>query len=219
MEVNTMDMSKAEAARELRTVRRLLEKREDPEYRRLETAYRAMARGRKLLSLREVFEWNGFNTEFHDGLLPQLAIGRADRKMVALLQSQRMVFSTHLGNVRPGWGRTDQIPSGYRGSLVVPVGIDRPRMSDSNYRFERYPTRYSLVPMVPPRIRADIGRASLRNHHIIWEVDVWWESPLHTEPDIDPILVRMIDGDLCEIVAQWDLTPLERAVMLGRRVQ
>lgn len=32
----------------------------------------------------------------------------------------------------------------------------------------------------------------------------------------DPYLLRPIHGDLCAVVAAWDLTELERSVMAGR---
>lgn len=65
----------------------------------------------------------------------------------------------------------------------------------------------ALVPMVPPALHP---ARHLRNYHIIWDA-VWIK-----EPPRDPLLVKHLAGFLYAIVAAWDLTPLEQAVMRGR---
>jgi hypothetical protein len=47
-------------------------------------------------------------------------------------------------------------------------------------------------------------------YHVLWDA-VW--TP---EPPIDPLLLKHCGGSLYAIVAAWDLTPLEQAVMRGR---
>ncbi len=53
-------------------------------------------------------------------------------------------------------------------------------------------------------------------HLILWEVKRWSSQRITAEPDRDPLLLRQIGGDLYAIMAQWDLTELERLVMRGR---
>jgi hypothetical protein len=79
----------------------------------------------------------------------------------------------------------------------APTGFDRRRMAST------------VVPLVPPRFRP--RRPRLARCHVLWEVEEW--SPV---PPVDPALLRHIRGDLWAVLATWDLSPLERAVLGGR---
>ena len=74
-------------------------------------------------------------------------------------------------------------------------------------RWSRRPLR-ALVPTVPPRLRP---AGNLDSYHVLFEPE-WQGDP---EP-ADPALLKHIGGDLWAVVATWDLTPLEAAV-LGQR--
>jgi hypothetical protein len=64
----------------------------------------------------------------------------------------------------------------------------------------------SDVPLVPVHLRPKRG---LQNYHILFEAD-WREYP------VDPYLLRRFGSDAWLVVAAWDLTPVERAVMANR---
>lgn len=66
----------------------------------------------------------------------------------------------------------------------------------------------ATVPLIPVYLRPPA--ADLRKYHILWEAD-WVGVP------IDPMLLRRIAGDAWIVVAAWDLTPIERAVLVGRK--
>jgi hypothetical protein len=59
--------------------------------------------------------------------------------------------------------------------------------------------------LLPPSIKP--SEASLKHYHILWEAE--WENA----PPVDPYLLRRISANLFVVIASWDLTPLERAVM------
>src|SRR5207253_8584714 len=62
----------------------------------------------------------------------------------------------------------------------------------------------AMVPIIPPHLRpAD----ALSNYYILSEAH--W-SP---EPPRDPFLLKRIDGFLFAVLAAWDLTEIERAVL------
>ena len=61
------------------------------------------------------------------------------------------------------------------------------------------------VPMIPPRLRAD---RALANYHILWEAE--WINPPR-----DPLLLRHLGKFFYAVLATWDLTPLEQAVLAG----
>ncbi len=63
----------------------------------------------------------------------------------------------------------------------------------------------AAVPQIPPQHRPK----SLDGYHILWEAK--WEAV-----PADPMLLRRLDGShLFAVVAQWDLTPVEQAVLRG----
>lgn len=62
---------------------------------------------------------------------------------------------------------------------------------------------FAQVPIIPPRLRP---KHALRNYHLLWEAD--WNAPPR-----DPILLKRVHGLLFAVLAQWDLTDLERSVL------
>jgi len=71
--------------------------------------------------------------------------------------------------------------------------------------FWRYRCR-ALVPPVPPRFRPE----KLYDYHVLWEAE--WQKA----PPVDPILLKKVSDNVYVVLAQWDLTDLERAVLEGR---
>lgn len=65
----------------------------------------------------------------------------------------------------------------------------------------------AAVPLIPIHLRP---KASLDRYHILWEAEWTKRYP------IDPFLLRRFGGDAWLVVAAWDLTPVERAVMEQR---
>lgn len=54
----------------------------------------------------------------------------------------------------------------------------------------------------------------LRNYHILFEVPKWQVEP---QP-LDPLLLKRVAGLVFAVVSQWDVTPLEAAVLRGLRI-
>jgi hypothetical protein len=73
---------------------------------------------------------------------------------------------------------------------------------------------YALIPMIPADVRP---RDALENCYVLWEVEHWADRPIRATPDRDPYLLKHLAGDLYAVIAEWDLTELERAIMQGRR--
>ena len=63
----------------------------------------------------------------------------------------------------------------------------------------------AVVPLVPVHLRP---KADLVNYHILWEAD-WVNAP------VDPMLLKRFGNDLWLVLAAWDLTIVERAVLGG----
>lgn len=119
---------------------------------------------------------------------PRLAIVRADAE-VCYFERHYMRFCVSL------WTQ-----SHHRRSYVqLPENLwPRERLTPRDCR--------AIVPPVPPRFRP-VG--ALSRYHILWEAE-WQDVPT------DPLLLRHLAGGLYAVLAQWDLTAIERAVLRGR---
>lgn len=160
--------------------------------------YRAAKRGMPVISLPEVIRAGGFFDKSHR---PKLAIARADATEVRVDQADRdIVWSTDTWSRDPWWnGRPQQ-----RTRLV---GHDHVRVH--GVRGDYFSSGQTIVPPIPPRFRPRLRR--LHGFHVLWEVEKWDPTP-----PVDPALLRHIRGDLWAVVATWDLTELERAVLAQR---
>lgn len=63
------------------------------------------------------------------------------------------------------------------------------------------------VPLIPVHLRP---KHALHNYHILWEAEWTKRYP------VDPYLLRRFGGDAWLVLAAWDLTEVERAVMSQR---
>jgi hypothetical protein len=116
---------------------------------------------------------------------PKLAIIRADAQW-AFLRKDRDRLSFQMES----WPRGNS-----RRTIVVPwTGMEWASTSAK-----------ARVPLVPLHIRP---KSNLSNYYILWEAD-WEHAP------VDPMLLRRYGGDLWLVLAAWDLTAVERAVLSG----
>lgn len=101
------------------------------------------------------------------------------------------------------------------GSTVCSFTASRSRNWRGHLRIDRMPPRPpnanvwtadAMVPLIPLHLRP---KAALHNYHILWEAD-WVRAPA------DPLLLRRLKGDLWLVLAAWELTAVERAVLEQR---
>lgn len=198
MKLDTIEIPADEAKVRLAEYTESLRHNRDAEDERIAAGYRAAARGMPIIRLSETIAAGGY---FDNGL-PRIAVVRADAK-------QCWVKIGNRGADRVEIVYADDPFLDNRGALVgrftVRVQVDDRRPVVINRRWRGQ----TVVPVVPPRHRPKRGR--LGRFHVLWEVEEWAPVPPH-----DPALLRHIGGDLWAVVAMWDLTELERAVLAGR---
>ena len=120
---------------------------------------------------------------------PKLAVCRADAQIV---------------NCRRYWnGRVEFWSGSLRRNAKANRAIRLPRMT--------FPTGKDLdcratVPLIPPAYRP---AGSLDRYHLLWEAD-WTAVPK------DPILLRHLGKNLYAVLAAWELTPVEQAILRAR---
>lgn len=152
-------------------------------------AYRAIQRGRKLLDLSRAMRIAGCDDQGR----PQLAISRADAHLVVcdMWDSERVTFESLIGRWKQS---TTQ-------SSVRVSTRDLPGHKRQQRRLQ------AAVPIIPTKYRP--SRSQLNRFWILF--DATW-----TEVAKDPFLLMPLGGTLYVIMADWDLTPVERAVLHGR---
>ncbi len=174
----------------------------------MKDVYRSFANGQRILNVSDVLRRAPLTDKER---LPTLAIARADWTVCHFeVGWQSVVFadgpwtsrSSNSGTYTPktirfghdGWN-PQLVSTGARNQLAQNLGRQLTRSAKA------------MVPSIPVHLRpAD----NLSNYHILWEAE--WQPV----PPVDPILLKHIAGDMFVVVAQWDLTEIERSVLAGR---
>lgn len=194
MNVTTIRIPEAEAKEKLRAYRKQLHRRADDEFAACAAGYEQLAKGRALLNVADAIR----SAPRDEKNRPRLAIARADRHQVHYLESSgrdRFCAASSTWNVKSP--SLDMVFSGA-------VWSTRPAEG------------YALVPMVPADALEAAGNPALKKCFVLWEVEQWADRRIGSRPDIDPLLLLPLGGDLYAVLAEWNLTPLERAVMAVR---
>lgn len=195
-------MTMADGATKLRLgwrTKSLIEKEDET----LMHSYRVMAQGQRILNIESVFRASGRNKQ----QLPNLAIGRADWKEAFLLwRSDKFQFSSE----RHGAWYDGRL-QGYRdGTVDLPLSALGAEVQNQEWRksngHQLLPVK-AIVPSVPVHLRPS---GDLKAYHILWEAD--WKPA----PPVDPLLLKHVHGPIYVVLAQWDLTPIERSILEGR---
>lgn len=203
--IGAPDISRMDALSAFREYRRAVVEETDRqrkrEYEAITRGYKAIAKGLQVIDLHKVMQAAGLQP---DTYYPKLAVCRADaeRCHVHMFDNGRAVFSTEPYNWRqPAKPKCVTVPAGTFESYRAPGW-------DNATRPQRWSELVSaLVPMIPPHLKP---KRALGTYHILWDA-VWTK-----QPPVDPLLLKHCGGALYAIVAAWDLTPLEQAVMRGR---
>lgn len=197
MDLAPLEISEEEAKEKLVEYEAALRVERNAEDEAIAMGYRAAARGLQIIRLSACMDAAG---GFDNGL-PRLAVARPDARVCWVQIGS--VLDDRVSIVFSDEERVDN-----RGALVGAHTV-RTTQAVPSYTHNRRWRGRTVVPLVPPRYRP--RRPRLNRCHVLWEVEEW-----NTVAPVDPALVRHIRGDLWAVLATWDLTELERAVLAGR---
>jgi hypothetical protein len=198
MDLATLDISPEQAAEQLAYYEAQLATERTTEDAAIAAGYRAAARGYQVIQLSDCLTLGGW---FPDGL-PRLAVCRADAtECWARVSYSPRPDHHHVVFTDREWDRGRARVGLYR--VAAEIG-GRPSGGLRQAHMAR-----TVVPSIPPQHRP--RRSRLHRFLILWEVERWDM----TAPR-DPALLRHIRGDLWAVMAVWDLTDLERAVLSAR---
>jgi hypothetical protein len=200
MDLTTIDLPRDEARRAVVAYRRALQEGRHQQLEAEDLAimrgYREIARGHPIISIAETIRAGGETSR----LLPKLAVARADEKRVEV--RRRPTGSLRFGgdlSIHPFRSVVD-LPEG----TLSRVGQRTKAWSNIAGQWSNAISSESIVPTIPPELRPN---ADLKRYWILFEAE--WRS---VAPK-DPALLRPLGGGLYAVVATWDLTDLERAVL------
>lgn len=172
------------------------------EYEAILAGYRALAKGTPLLDLDEVMATCGFD----DKGRPKLAICRANRECVKFEWRDGSHCRFTPADPRMTWSRQE---ADRREVLLSRPGKATYR---TEYGLNSY-YGYARVPLIPADVRPPHGTE--KDWFVLWEVEKWADERREIMVDRDPYLLKHLGGSLYAVIAEWDLTELERAVMKG----
>ena len=172
----------------------------------LKSIYGHMKHGRSIIDLWTSLTKAGLNKQGD----PRLALCRADSKNVHFEKKEHGagVFSRENGKPRNRWDRwkdDTKIPEG----IFPPWPLKDPARTDYSGNRKRNEIE-TIVPIIPAKFLNAL-RGGLHNYHILWEVKEWKPTPPK-----DPILLKKLTPNIFVVLATWNLTKLERAVIQGR---
>lgn len=211
MKVELLAMPEKKAQEEYDAIRQLLKqdqkRKKDLIYRDFQSVLAHLRHGKKIVDVYESFKRAGLN---EDGD-PKLAICRADAKQCYCQKYLEGSALFSLDSKVDYWDR----PRKTLNDILLPHGTFPWHKKDPNTPMYRWNIKNekikTLVPIIPAKILITEVKALLKNFHIIWEVEKW--EPI---PPKDPILVKQLTPNLFGVLATWNLTELERAIIRGR---
>ena len=150
--------------------------------------YFHVAQSRRVLNLQESFVIAGLDQRGW----PKLAIEQADHKFTwCRSRSSTIVTFGQLDDWH--WHRKTSINVLLHGHTLHMNAAPR--------------SLRAVVPTIPPDL---MPKGKLERYHILWEAEWTTAAPK------DPILLQHLTGDAWLILAQWDLTEVERMVLTAR---
>lgn len=194
---NALQMEVEEA--ESRAVKRRIEM-ETADKQILE-GYRALANGRQVISLRASLMAGGEDSDHR----PRLAVARADEPRIRMTRFDggRVDYDPMVRTDRNGWSTEAWPRSGLTSRRWEFLGL----LPETTFKGTRRHIQFeAMAPHIPPHLRPK----TLDRYTLLWEAN--WEKLA----PVDPALLRQVAGDLYVVVATWDLTELERAVLNAR---
>ena len=170
----------------------------------LKNLYRHLSEGAKVLDIYAAFKESGVN-KFGD---PNLGIAPADVRQITFVKES--LGGGHFSKGRWPDRYSVALPSGTFGSwktISREDAVDRKREWETG-NIERQQI-VAKVPLIPPLLLPE--SKSLDGYYVLFEVEKWDEIPTAK----DPYLLKRINANAFVVLAEWDVTEIELAVVRG----
>jgi len=209
MDAKNIEMTEEEAKKAYDEYSHLVKDREEEHLEILKKCTYHLSQGRKLLNVYDVIKDGGV---FENGE-PKLAIGRADWGKVVFTKHKGKsgIFADH--KVSQNWGGRKEhinLPNDY-----FENGWEIAEHRDGKVYSWSSPIRECInspIPIIPAVLTP---KGKLNNYYILFEVDEWIEGSGRRMVDVDPLLLRRLSDNMFVVLAVWDVSPLEQAILEG----
>lgn len=206
MEIEQLSMDKEKAKGEYLAYREALKHSKEAYVKDMAVVYGHLSRGHNVIDVWQAFRDTGLDGNGD----PKIAVARADRRVI------------HFRKVNPARSTADKYSGAFLGNpanfsewsykpykedVTVPAGEFKWALDTQGD-----PLRSRLETVVPTVPAKFLPKGSLENYYVLWEVDKW---DVVTPPS-DPLLLRRISPNVFGVLAGWDLSDIEKAVLRGR---
>lgn len=198
-----VEMAQEEAREEYLKYKEVIMDRKEKQYEEIKKVYHALSKGHKVIDIFDAFKRIGVNKDGE----PKLAICRADYVKV-LFEKEELGSGSFLGIEKDKWLKESvRLPSGtFENWEREKDGQGNPKAWAWAILRQKIKTG---VPIIPAHL---LPNGKLENYYILWEVKDWTEA---IPPKKDPYLLRRISTNLFSVLAEWNVTDVERAVLRG----
>jgi hypothetical protein len=170
----------------------------------LKKTYFHLSEGRKVLDIYEVFKNSGLNENGE----PKLGIAPANSKTITF---EKMPLGSGTFTEHSRWSKAD------KSDVHLPTNTfpnwkeeEKGRMKPS-WETPRVNVE-ARVPIIPAHIMPE---GDLKNYYILFEVKEWFEPAKATFTKGDPYLLKRINQNAFAVLAEWDVTDVEAAILRG----
>lgn len=205
----TITISKEKASEIYGEYKEAVKTRKEKIYHDLKKTYYHLSKGHKVLDIFEVFKKSGVDKRGE----PKLAISVAGKREVHFCKEEGGAGIFYESgekwnksrvrlpsNTFPQWegGKTGR--KTWDGKEII--GILRETVK-------------TKVPIVPPYL-LPTKTGKLDNYYILWETSDWQQSEDSMPKAKDPFLLIRINANAFIVLAEWDLTKVEQAIIRGK---
>lgn len=196
-------MAEEEAKEEYLKYKEAIKDRKEKQYEDIKKVYLALSKGNKVIDIFDAFKRTGVNKDGE----PKLSICRADYKTV-LFEKESLGGGVFFGSGKEKWLKESiSVPSGtFPNWEMKKDEHGNPKTGWWDIIRQKIETG---VPIIPAHL---LPNGKLENYHVLWEVKDWHEP---IPPKRDPFLLKRISSNLFSVLAEWDVTDIERAVLRG----
>lgn len=192
----------------------LLKTHPDDHVKTMKDAYYALSKGQPIIDIYQAFKVTGK----HNNDRPRLAIARANLKKIVFQRRGKKGAGAFWSPGAWEWFGTDWNLNSRNCQTALPdntFGMEWNLDTWKRNEWSHFTTVQTMVPPIPAEFHP---KKSLERYFILWEVDQDGWEPI-PEPPGDPMLLKRLSPNLFTVLAAWDLTELEKAVLRGTLMQ
>lgn len=206
-EISSFECSEEEAEKEYNEYLDAVKTRKEKYLEDLKKVYYNLKRGKKVIDIFSVMKKAGLN----ENKEPRLAISRAGFNTVLFIKqnSGSGSFGNNLDRYQREWFEDKA-----NCQVILPSNTfpEWETETPSGFSWARIKNKivHTKVPIIPAHL---LPNGNLGNYYILWEVKEWKALP----PLKDPFLLKRISSNLFAVMAEWELTAIEQAVIAGQK--